>query len=277
MKINFRDVFLLLKQWFDFPTPHYDDFDAWRYETYEALKAGRLSNLPLKTWWPKYTTGDFRLELCIGALLIQRLKWPQVRTCIKNLDDFLSDNGKEFDIDGLLSISAERFQSLIRASRYPKVKTGRILKFCSFVKEQGTIDNVFRSAEAQSLEKKLQNLKSGFGDETRDCTFLYAANLPVFIADAYARKLLQILDVTSRNNYNNCQKIFQEAIQRDFSKEQLESILGEYTDEELHYVLCNPPAQQSIGLVLLYQQFHAGIVELGISKRWHEFVQLLRG
>lgn len=31
-----------------------------------------------------------------------------------------------------------------------------------------------------------------------------------------------------------------------------------------------------IAQVLLYQQFHAGIVELGISRRWEEFVRELQ-
>jgi len=276
MKVNFRDVFILLKKWFDSPTPHYDDFDVWRHKTYEEQRTEQLKNIPLKTWWPKYTTGDYRLELCIGALLIQQIKWPQVDTCINNLNNHLIKNGKEFDIQGLLSIPPGEFEDLIKAGRFPKAKTNKIHSFCSFIQSQGKIDDLFRDATIQNLGEKLQNIKSGFGDETRDCALLYAANLPAFIADAYARKLLQTLQVTTdEESYNVCQKIFQEGIQRDFSAEQLESIIEEYTPEELSYALCNSPNHQNIGLVLLYQQFHAGIDELGISKRWDEFRQSL--
>jgi endonuclease III-like uncharacterized protein len=181
MNLNFRDVFILLKKWFDFPRPHYDDFDAWRHKTYEQQRTKQLKNIPLKIWWPKYTNGDFRLEMCIGALLIHQIKWPQVDICINNLNNHLIKNGKEFDIQGLLSIPPEDFEDLIKASRFLKAKTNKIIGFCSFVQSQGQIDDLFRDATIQDLGEKLQNIKSGFGDETRDCALLYAANLPVFI------------------------------------------------------------------------------------------------
>jgi len=65
IKVNFRDVFILLKKWFDFPTPHYDDFDAWRHKTYEQQRTKQLKNIPLKTWWPKYRYCQFN---CVKLL-----------------------------------------------------------------------------------------------------------------------------------------------------------------------------------------------------------------
>ncbi len=93
---------------------------------------------------------------------------------------------------------------------------------------------------------------------------------------------------------DSCQAIFQEGIARDFSEGELDWIMIEYTPEELRYALPGYPTEmtmvknlegentegrgkrhddvhlESINRVLLNQQFHAGIVELGRSKRWKE-------
>ena len=255
--------------------PEYENFDSWRSQTYRELELRRRRSLPLKTWWPKYTGEDFRLELAIGALLIQQVKWASVKKCIEGLDRYLRGNGKSFSLEGLLGIPFEKAEGLIKPCRYKTQKSKRILKFCEFVKESyGSINGFFRNREVKELGSQLKSLKIGFGEETRDCVLLYAANLPVFIADAYARRLLNVLDITQSDSYSECQAIWEEGIKRDFNHDQLDSITKEYTPEELEYALCNSP-ERRIPDVLLYQQFHAGIVELGISGEWDEFKRQL--
>lgn len=275
MKVNFRNIFSLLKERFDEPTPEYEDFDCWRFQTYYQLKSGKRNNLPLKTWWPRYTKADFRLELVIGALLIPQVRWHAVMKCIVNTEMFLKNEGKTFSLEGLLSIPQEKLEEIIKPCRYKTEKSRRLLTFCRFVKENyGSIDSFFRNRGIKELGSQLSDLKIGFGNETRDCVLLYAANLPVFIADAYARKLLKALNLTRGDNYDECQAIWEEGIHRDFKYDHLDSIVKEYTFEELKYALCNSP-EKNIPLVLLYQQFHAGIVELGISGKWEEFQALV--
>ncbi|RMF91880.1 MAG: hypothetical protein D6736_04525 [Nitrospinota bacterium] len=254
--LNFYHLFTLLRQWFAPPTP-----------------AGPLPgpSLSLKTWWPRYTTGDFRLEICVGALLVHQVSWRQVRTCLYNLQQFLQASGKGFDIDALLSIPLPHLETLLRPSRFPRQKSRRLLRFCRFLQEKGGVEHVFSLWKHQAVEKELQELKIGFGPETRDCILLYAVNRPVFIADAYARRLLHSLGVPDRDDYDRCQQLFQEGIQRDFTAEDLAAVVREYRPEELRHALCNTPPPSTIPLVLLYQQFHAGIVELGISRRWEAF------
>jgi len=276
--INFRRLFLLLKQWFDDPTPRDQDFETWRQHTYEEVRQGTRRNLPLKTWWPKYTTGDFRLELCLGALLVQRVSWPQVRVCLENLRECLTHHGAAFDVPGLLSLSRdpEQFARLIKASGFLHQKRDNIVKFCAFLQDTGTVESFFHQAPEGDLGEQLQRLKSGFGPETRDCVLLYAANVPVFIADRYARKLLTKLQITDRgNDYDACQRLWRQGIQRDFAAQHLDAIVQDYTPEERQYALCNTPPPDAVPWVLLYQQFHAGIVELGISGQWTDFLNQL--
>ena len=40
MNINFRNIYLLLKEWFDERTPEYENFDSWRNQTYRELESG---------------------------------------------------------------------------------------------------------------------------------------------------------------------------------------------------------------------------------------------
>jgi endonuclease III-like uncharacterized protein len=167
----FRRIFLLLKQWFDSLTPPYRDFDAWRHQTYEAVRNGQRPHLPLKTWWPKYANGDFRLELCLGALLVQQVSWPQVRVCLENLRDGLTRHGAAFDVPGLLRLAQEpeQFTRLIKTSRFPHQKLENLRTFCTVLQALGGVEHFFRQAPAGDLGEQLQRLKSGFGPETRDC------------------------------------------------------------------------------------------------------------
>ncbi len=118
--IDFKCVYRLLKQWYDEPAPDHSHFDEWRHRTYQELKTGVRKHLPLRTWWPRYSRGDFRLEVVVGALLIQRVRWGAVRECIENLDQFLANQGWRFDLEGLLRIPPETFEQLIKASRFPR-------------------------------------------------------------------------------------------------------------------------------------------------------------
>ena len=272
--IDFKRVFLLLKEWFDLPTPSYHDFESWRRQTYRDLDAGRIANPPLKIWWPIYTEGDSQLEQCVGALLVQQVSWSYVRICIENISSFLKQEGKVFDLEGLLSIPGDELENLIRPSRFFEQKAERLIQFCQFVKDDaGTITRFFQSNAPPVIVQKLTNLKAGFGNETRDCVLLYNASCPVFVADEYARKLLRHLGFSQSISYITCQKIFQEGIQRDFGESDLQLILNNYTPEERRYVLRTAPPHKDAAFVLLYQQFHAGIDELGISGRWEEFAE----
>ncbi|OGC09413.1 hypothetical protein A2V82_00865 [candidate division KSB1 bacterium RBG_16_48_16] len=271
--INFKSIFILLREWFDVPTPSKTDFHRWRRELSDKIEKGELTNLPLKTWWPKYSDGDFRFELCIGILLVHQVTWRQVTTCFRNVLAHLERNKMPFTPEGLLSIPVDELAGLIRASRYARQKAKRIRKFCDFLRQYQSLDAFFHELPANELDELLLKSKSGFGKESRDTVLLYAVNSPVFIADAYSRKLLTLLDVPDAANYATCQKIFHDGIERDFDADDLLDILNSYSRQELDYVLINRPQRQLVPKILLYQMYHAGIVELGISKRWDEFLR----
>ena len=306
---NFYDIFTLLKEWFDTPTPPSTNFNEWRFKLYDDYSSGDIkrlvgsdgpnrtsqksSLLPLKTWWPHYTKGDYRFELCIGALLVHQTSWQQVERSIKGIEKHLIEDGNEFNAERIAGIPLIELESLVRSTGFYRQKARRVQGFCDhIVMECDDIDGFFARGTERAgdnakgkkwnemmwrkrLGNELISLKLGFGQETRDSVLLYAANAPVFIADSYARKLLMLLGDDNSRDYDRCQKRFEHGIERDFSGEVKKSLVEEYTKDELVYALPNSPRQEDIPNILLYQQFHAGIDELGISKLWKEFVDEL--
>jgi len=279
-KINFKDIFTLLREWFDTPTPAYADFESWRHTFYEEVAQGKRRGLPFKTWWPHYTDGDFRLEQIIGALLVHQVSWNQVRRGIENIQEFLRERGLRFDALGIANIPLVNLEGLIRSTGFYRQKARRINGFCRFISDNyGNIEAFFEKEGGWEMGKLLEGLGMGFGKETRDCVLLYSANIPVFIGDSYARELLRRLGAVDPNgsgNYTLCQTIYQDGIHRDFEPEALQEVVADYTPDELMYALPNIHGEEAAPSVLLYQQFHAGIDELGISKRLEEFADQLK-
>ena len=286
--INFYDIFTLLKEWFDTPTPPHVDFSEWRSHLYEQYSSASIPRLPLKTWWPHYTKGDYRFELCIGALLVHQTSWRQVERSIKGIEERLIDEGKAFDAEEIAGIPLPELESLIRSTGFYRQKARRVRGFSKHVFDNyGTISRFMEWGREQGRERcgtHLRSLGAGFGPETRDSVLLYAVNIPVFVADSYARKLMVMLRDEECGKYDVCQRRFVQGIERDFSRKDIDELMEGYMDEELAFVLPNLSVDfddteatewEDISRVLLYQQFHAGIDELGISKRWKEFVEEL--
>jgi len=209
----------------------------------------------------------------------------------------------KFTARGIADIPQKKLEDLIRSTGFFRQKARRIRDFCTFIRDDyGDIGSFFEhfSGRGEELGKLLMGLRMGFGKETRDCILLYGLNIPVFIADNYARQLLRELGGggSGTMDYDRCQQIFWEGLTRDLGREKLVVLMREYTPQELQYALpgylkkdlediCSAwmgdehPANDcgsrssveiiQIGQVLLFQQFHAGIVELGRSKRLKEF------
>ena len=331
--VNFRDIFFLLREWFDTPTPRYDDFDRYRFQLYDEYSFGypppsppgtrpvaspeseltpntfsptpnSRQRLPLKIWWPHLTSGDYRFELCIGALLVHQTSWRQVEKAIRGIEGYLTHRGEKFTATGAAGIPLSDLEELVRSTGFFRQKARRLQGFSQHVVDHsGTIDEFMtwgrsdnllsirssaqrstRGVGGERFGSHLRGLGMGFGNETRDSVLLYAANIPVFIADAYARKLLGVLGVEGldgkegidAHDYNSCQRIFGEGIRRDFSRDDLQEIISDFTPEERDHALVNSPPEEDVPLILLYQVYHAAIDELGISKRWDAFREELQ-
>lgn len=175
-------------------------------------------------WWP----GNTRIEIIIGAILTQNTAWSNVEKAIKNLK-----KARVLSVNKLRGISEKRLAGLIRPSGYYNVKANRVKNFLEFLNSRykGSIDRMFKE-DLYKLRENLLAIK-GIGRETADSIILYAGNKPIFVVDAYTKRML------SRHGF----------IGKEAEYREMQSLFMNNLPED----------------VRLFNEFHALIVELGKS------------
>ena len=133
-----------------------------------------------QNWWP----ADSAFEVIIGTILAQNVSWNNASNAIKNLKKAsLLDPKKIYDAD-LQEIAVQ-----IRPSRFYNQKARKIKNFIEFFFEEynGNISDM-SNEEMYVLRKKLLKIQ-GIGEETVDSIILYACDKPIFVVDAYTKRI----------------------------------------------------------------------------------------
>ena len=133
-------------------------------------------------WWP----GDTAFEVMVGAVLTQNTAWTNVEKAINNL----KQAGK-LELPALVRMREARLARLIRPAGYFNVKARRLKYLCRWLHQQGGIKKI-AAWETRDLRDALLGVH-GVGPETADDILLYALDRPVFVIDAYTRRLLKRL------------------------------------------------------------------------------------
>jgi endonuclease-3 related protein len=160
-------------------------------------------------WWP----GETPWEIIVGAILTQNTNWHNVVRAIENLKSRHLLTGQ-----GLLNTEEELLAELIRPSGYYRVKARRLKAFVHFLFQeyQGSLGRMF-AEDHQILREKLLSIK-GIGEETADSIMLYAGGKPVFVVDAYTRRILSRHGIINDNaRYGEIQRVFMDNIKRKVS------------------------------------------------------------
>ena len=153
-------------------------------------------------WWP----ADAPFEVIVGAILTQSAAWGNVEKAISNL----KQAGALTPVS-LRKLPLDELAELIYPSGYYNAKA---LKIKSFVERLGdahqdSLEKLF-SLDVPSLRRELLTIH-GIGPETADSIILYAAQKPVFVIDAYTRRILSRLGLSPpRNDYSALQELFVE-------------------------------------------------------------------
>ncbi len=137
-------------------------------------------------WWP----GDSPFEIMVGAILTQNTTWSNVETAITNLKQ-----AKVLALDPMLRISREELAELIRPSGYFNVKSQRLKSYCRFMQDNGGEVGLMEQPTVE-LRRALLSV-NGIGPETADDMLLYAYERPVFVIDAYTRRIFTRLGFMS--------------------------------------------------------------------------------
>lgn len=151
-------------------------------------------------WWPAETP----FEVIVGAILTQNVAWRNVEKAITNLKE-----RSVLSSAGLLRLSEEELEDLIRPTRYYKVKARKLKAFCAYLFEKygGSLEALFD----QPLERLRPELLAvwGLGKETVDSILCYAGGKAIMPMDAYtARILARIGLVPEKISYDNLQELF---------------------------------------------------------------------
>lgn len=158
-------------------------------------------------WWP----GRTRFEVIVGAILTQNTSWTNVEKAIRNLK-----REKLLTPESLSRSAQGRIAGLIRPSGYYNIKTARIKNFLEFLNREyaGSLTKMFR-AQDTVLREKLLAVK-GIGPETADSILLYAGNKPVFVIDAYTRRIFSRHGMAQPDiEYGKLQEMFMAGLPRD--------------------------------------------------------------
>ncbi len=158
-------------------------------------------------WWP--AEGPF--EVIVGAILTQNVSWKNASRAIASLKA-----AGLMDPEALYKSSPEDIAPLIRPSRFYNMKAARIKNFMGFYFEEygGDLEAMSREDPA-ALRKKLLAIK-GLGKETADAIMLYACRIPVFVSDAYTKRILLRHGLLRGNpSYDDIQRYFMDNLPKD--------------------------------------------------------------
>jgi endonuclease-3 related protein len=158
-------------------------------------------------WWP----GDSPFEIAVGAILTQNTNWTNVEKAINNLKRHKALNAR-----ALHRMSQKTLASLIKPAGYFNIKAKRLKEFIDFLvtNYRGSMKGM-ESEDAHILREKLLNV-NGIGPETADSILLYALEKPLFVIDAYTKRVLQRHGLISeKSTYHELQEIFHKNLPLD--------------------------------------------------------------
>lgn len=175
------------------------------YQIYRRL----LSAYGAQSWWP----ADSDFEVMIGAILTQNTSWVNVERAIVNLKQ-----AGTLSAAGIAGMPVSRLARLLKPAGYFNLKATRLKNFCRWLQVQGGQRKLQRLSTPVLREALLEI--NGVGPETCDAILLYAFRRPVFVIDAYTRRLFSRLGMLEAAlDYETLRAWFEHRLSRVRQKE----------------------------------------------------------
>jgi endonuclease III related protein len=155
-------------------------------------------------WWPARS----RFEVIVGAYLTQNTSWANVERALDSLR-----KAEVLSVRGIRRTPLRKLETLIRSAGYFRQKARRLKTFVTFLDERygGSLVRMF-AQPTETLREELLAL-NGVGPETADSILLYAGNHPVFVVDAYTRRILERHElIPAKASYDDIRQLFQGAL-----------------------------------------------------------------
>ena len=155
-------------------------------------------------WWPAQS----RFEVIVGAYLTQNTSWTNVEKALGNLR-----KARRLTISGIRRTPQPQLEQWIRSAGYFRQKAQRLKTFVRFLDERygGSLARMFARPTAELREELLA--LNGVGPETADSILLYGGDHPVFVVDAYTRRILERHEMASSTaSYDEIRELFEQAL-----------------------------------------------------------------
>lgn len=157
-------------------------------------------------WWPS----ESPLETVCGALLAQNTAWTNAykAVCRLKADPAWPEPEK------LLAIPMDKLEELIRSSGYFRQKAERLKIILTWWLENVENDNL-KAGTTEFWRNSLLSLK-GVGPETADSILLYAFHRPIFVIDAYTKRIMiRHFGAPEKISYDELQSVFMKNLKKD--------------------------------------------------------------
>ncbi len=155
-------------------------------------------------WWPAHS----RFEVIVGAFLTQNTAWTNVEKALRELR-----KAGVLGLEGIRRTPLPELERMVRSAGYFRQKAQRLKNFVRFLDERygGSLTRMFAHPTPE-LRGELLAL-DGVGPETADSILLYAGGHPVFVVDAYTRRILERHGLVSpKAGYEEIRARFEHAI-----------------------------------------------------------------
>jgi len=153
-----------------------------------------------QNWWPANSS----FEVIVGAILTQNTNWQNVEKAISNLK-----KANLLSAARLHRLSEKQIARLIRPAGFFNTKARYLKAFLDFFSANYGMDmGRLKRQPREILRKQLLSVK-GIGPETADSILLYALNKPIFVVDAYTKRIFSRHKFfPQRSSYAEVQNLF---------------------------------------------------------------------
>jgi len=174
-------------------------------EHLQTIYTRMYNQLGPQRWWP----GETPFEVMVGAILTQNTNWKNVERAIENLKGV-----GLLSLEALSALPTGLLAEYIRPAGYYNIKAGRLHNLLTYINEEHGGDlQAFLDQPLATLREQLLSIK-GVGPETADSILLYAANLPIFVVDAYTHRILSRHQVIDEDfGYTEIQELFMDNLE----------------------------------------------------------------
>jgi endonuclease-3 related protein len=157
-----------------------------------------------QNWWPARTP----FEVVVGSILVQNTAWTNAKLALDRLRA-----ARCLDVKTVRLIRLRNLEELIRPAGFFRQKAQTLKAVIAFL-DRNYSGSMLKMANQDRMVLRPQLLGiRGIGPETADSILLYAAQHPVFVVDAYARRVLSRHGlIAEKSSYEEIQSLFSSAL-----------------------------------------------------------------